>query len=248
MLIQNVLVIPSYKEYAALPVFLAAIFDLIDDRTQVIVVDDSPEETWDGIVQTCQSAAGKNYNRLAFSFSKLRNGRGGAVRRGFEKALQEYPSAVQFIECDADGSHRPYDVLKLINSERRTNVLIGSRYLEESKIIGWPLSRRIFSALLNFLIPRIMHLRISDITNGLRIYDLQSVEALLAQEQQNTSFIYLTEQIFCLERAGLTIGEIPICFINRTIGESTVGIHEIKESLIGLGGIFYSQFRARKFL
>jgi hypothetical protein len=97
------------------------------------------------------------------------------------------------------------------------------------------------------MIPRIMHLKIRDITNGLRLYDLRGVEAILAQDQQNTSFIYLTEQMINVEKAGLTFSEIPICFINRTIGESTVGIQEIKSSLIGLGRMFYFRFGKTRF-
>ncbi len=245
MVIQKVLVIPAYKEYEVLPLFLAEIFELIDNCTQVLVADDSPEEKWDEIVSACESAIGEKSNQLAFSFSKIRNGRGGAVRRGFQKAVEEYPSASQFLECDADGSHRPIDIIDMLNHENKTNVVIGSRYLEKSQIIGWPISRRIFSRFLNFLIPRIMHLEVSDITNGLRLYDLRSIKVILAKEQQNTGFIYLTEQLINLKEADLTFSEIPICFINRTVGESSVGIREINNSLIGLCRIIYSQFKEK---
>ena len=93
-----------------------------------------------------------------------------------------------------------------------------------------------------------MHLEVSDITNGLRLYDIQSIKVILSKEQQNTGFIYLTEQMINLKDADLTFSEIPICFINRIVGESSVGIREINNSLTGLCRLFHSQFREKKSL
>ncbi len=237
--IRKVLVVPAYKEYQALPIFLKELFEYIDIDTQVLVADDSPQEQWENVTRACEFAVGSKVNQLSFTFSTLRSGRGGAVRRAFEKGIKEFPEATRFLECDADGSHRPIDVDKLVKSENTTNIIIGSRYLKESEIVGWPISRRIFSRILNILIPRLWNFEISDVTNGLRSYDRTSVGIILAEKQQNVGFIYLTEQMFHLKAAGLSISEIPICFVNRTTGKSTVGFSEVLNSLIGLGGLFF---------
>jgi dolichol-phosphate mannosyltransferase len=238
--IKKVLVVPAYKEYEVLPIFLKELFDYIDIDTQVLVADDSPQEEWENVRRACEFAVGSKADQLSFTFSSLRSGRGGAVRRAFEKAITEFPDATRFLECDADGSHRPIDVDKLIRLENTTNIVIGSRYLKESEIIGWPISRRIFSRILNLLIPRLWNFKIRDVTNGLRSYDRTSVETILAKKQENVGFIYLTEQMVHLKAAGLSTSEIPICFVNRTIGKSTVGFSEVLNSLIGLGGLFFS--------
>lgn len=243
--IKKVLVIPSYKEYVALPVFIEEIFKLIDDSTQVLIADDSPIENWEDIVKTCEFAAGVQKNRLTFSFSETKSGRGGAVRRGFQMALTEFSSAIQFLECDADGSHRAEDVMNVMRCQQNANVVIGSRYIRDSKIIGWPVSRRIFSRILNFLIPRMWDFEISDVTNGLRSYDLLSVQTILSREQKNKGFVYLTEQMIYLKKAGLTTCEIPICFVNRTFGKSTVGAREIAGSLTGLVKLFLLEARKK---
>ena len=84
-----------------------------------------------------------------------------------------------FVEMDADFSHSPKELIKNINFYHKNNfdLLISSRYLPSSKIIDWPLKRRIFSLLANFLIGIVLKLNISDYTNGFRIIqrDLQYV-------------------------------------------------------------------------
>jgi len=239
--ITKVLVVPSYREYEALPVFLKELFEKLDGETQVLVADDSPQEEWENVKRACKFAAGSKSRQLSFSFSNSRTGRGGAVRRGFEMALSEFPNAIRFLECDCDGSHRPIDVLKIAKTEAPTNVVIGSRYLKESEIVGWPISRRIFSRILNFVIPRLWGFGITDVTNGLRSYDITGLRVILAEEQKNVGFIYLTEQMIYLKGAGLEVSEVPICFINRTIGKSTLDFSEVLNSFIGLASLFLSR-------
>jgi dolichol-phosphate mannosyltransferase len=239
--IQRVIVVPAYKEYEVLPIFLKELFEYVDEDTHVLVADDSPKEEWERIINACELAVGSKSMQLSFTFSESRSGRGGAVRRAFEKASTEFPAAKRFLECDADGSHQPVDIARLLRSKNETNVIIGSRYLNKSEIIGWPISRRIFSRLLNILIPRLWNFKIKDVTNGLRSYDAVSVSTLLAKEQQNVGFIYLTEQMIHLKAAGLSFSEIPIRFVNRTIGKSTVGYSEVLNSLVGLGRLFFSR-------
>lgn len=233
-MIKKVIIIASYKEYDSLPILLNDLSTVIDIETKILIVDDSPQDSWEGLKTFCLKSMGSKESQLEFSFSSTKSGRGGAIRRGLEFALLNYPLAEIFLECDADGSHSVNDIYKMINYSYQTNVLIGSRYLASSKIIGWPLSRRIFSKILNLLIPFIFNLKISDATNGLRRYDLQSVKTILNYTQRHTGFIYLTEQLLHLSKARLEIHEVPIQFMNRTVGESTVGVSEIIGSLGGL--------------
>jgi dolichol-phosphate mannosyltransferase len=149
-------------------------------------------------------------------------------------ALELYPRVKFIIECDADGSHRVEDILKLMQSENTADLIIGSRYLDESQIIGWPVSRRIFSFCLNILIPKLVHVPVQDITNGLRRYTTDTTRKILENPQRNLGFIYLSEQAIIVERSGLSISEIPITFIDRTLGKSTVTWREIYGSIVGI--------------
>lgn len=245
-MIKKVIIIASYKEYDTLPILLKDLSTVINIETKILIVDDSPQDSWEGLKTFCLKSMGSKESQLKFLFSSTKTGRGGAIRRGLEFALLNYPSAEIFLECDADGSHTARDINKMINYNYQTNVLIGSRYLASSKIIGWPLSRRIFSKILNLLIPFLFNLKISDATNGLRRYDIQSVKIILDYTQRHTGFIYLTEQLLHVSRAKLEIHEVPIEFINRTVGESTVGVSEIIGSLRGLFDlIIYAQRKSK---
>ena len=237
----SAIVIPSYKETEALPVFLNELLPLMNDNDIVVIADDSPLEQRQVITTLC-NRAGETYSvSIYYSFAEKKMGRGAAVRRGMELIRKQFPTVERIIECDADGSHRAIDVISIKNSELNPDLLIGSRYLSSSEILGWPVSRRIFSRALNFLIPRILGLQINDVTNGLRRYSIQAVEKIITTRQVNNGFIYLSEQAKILVKSGYTIDELPIVFVNRIAGSSTVGSKEIIDSLRGIFGLIVSR-------
>jgi dolichol-phosphate mannosyltransferase len=149
--------------------------------------------------------------------------------------IQNLDCEIEYVvECDADSSHRVEDVIAIARSNSLSDVLIGSRYLLASAIIGWPRSRQIFSRLINLLIPKILKIDVTDATNGLRRYNKNAITKLLMFEIKNTGFIYLSEQILILARNGCKISELPIIFVNRTIGSSSVTWRDVRSSLFGL--------------
>jgi dolichol-phosphate mannosyltransferase len=236
--VTTVIVIPSYKETLALPQLLRDLKTGLSSRDAVIIMDDSPKEVAEIIYQSCLEVVLNSDFEFRFDTSDGKSGRGAAIRRGMVIALAEFPNIQHFIECDADGSHRPIDILKIKASSSTADLLVGSRYLQTSKIEGWPISRRVFSWLLNKIIPRIMRIQLHDITNGLRRYSKEATERIVSEPQLNSGFIYLSEQAVHIDRAGLKIDEEPIVFIDRTLGTSTVTWREILSSLRGILKLF----------
>jgi dolichol-phosphate mannosyltransferase len=161
-------------------------------------------------------------------------GRGAAVRRGMLSCQKYFPNLEYFIECDADGSHQVSDIIKLKDYPSKVDLVIGSRYLPTSQIIGWSVQRKIFSRLLNFVIPRLLRVSIKDITNGLRRYSPEAIEHILKVKPLNSGFTYLSEQIVIVHTKGLSILELPIIFIDRVSGKSTVTYKEIFNSIKGV--------------
>jgi dolichol-phosphate mannosyltransferase len=232
--VKTVIVIPSYNETLALPQLLRELKSGLSSLDAVIVMDDSPKEVAENIYQSCLDAVANSDIDFKFETSGGKSGRGAAIRRGMVMALAEFPNVQHLIECDADGSHRPIDILKIKTSLSRADLLIGSRYLPTSRIEGWPISRKIFSWLLNQAIPRIMGIQLHDITNGLRRYSKVAVERIVSEPQLNSGFIYLSEQAVYINGAGMKIDEEPIVFVNRTLGKSTVTWREILSSFRGI--------------
>ena len=227
-------VIPTYNETETLSVFLRGLSSHMSSHDLIVIADDSDPRFRDKFITMCQTSIENQKVKIMFTFSDSKSGRGFAIRRAME-LIQNLDYEIEYvIECDADSSHRVDDVVAIAQSNSLSDVLIGSRYLPTSAIIGWPRSRRIFSLVLNLLIPKILKIDITDATNGLRRYNKNAVRKLLMFEIKNTGFIYLSEQLLILARNGCSISEMPIIFINRTIGSSSVTWRDVKSSLFGL--------------
>lgn len=233
-LVLNVIIIPSYNETLALPELLRGLGSGLSLQDAVIVMDDSSEEISKQVEHNCLEAIKNSNFEFKFNESGLKSGRGAAVRRGMALALSEFPNLETILECDADGSHRPEDILGIKNSSSKADLLVGSRYLKSSRILGWPLTRRLFSWFLNRSIPWLTRIELKDITNGLRRYSKEATEVILSKDQVNTGFIYLSEQALLISRAGMAISEESIIFVDRTLGKSTVTRREISDSLYGI--------------
>jgi dolichol-phosphate mannosyltransferase len=158
-------------------------------------------------------------------------------------ANNSFPNLQFLLECDADESHRAEDILKVLRLTTKSDLVIGSRYMKKSEIHGWPISRRIFSLVLNRTVPRIVGIKITDITNGLRRYSRTAYKTVISSPPINTGFIYLTEQALLVSDADLSISEVPIVFENRVLGQSTVTWREILDSLKGIVGLGYRRMR-----
>lgn len=234
--IEVVIAIPSYNETATLPILIKELSPFMEASDAILILDDSELEIYNEIKLLTQKSFNNSKGSLFFSNHNGKSGRGLAIRRGMAISRKQFPKLKYFIECDADGSHQVSDILKIKNYEMSCDLLVGSRYLAESTIIGWSNKRKFFSKILNFIIPFILNIPITDITNGLRRYTSSSVEQILATEQINKGFIYLSEQVFILHINKFKITEIPITFIERILGNSTVTWREIVDSL---KGIFY---------
>jgi dolichol-phosphate mannosyltransferase len=243
VLASNVIIIPSYNETLALPELLRELKSGLTDQDALIVMDDSPKEISLEVESKCREAIRNSEFDFKFYNSDLKSGRGAAVRRGMSIALTEFPNVRKILECDADGSHRSEDILKIKNSLSEADLIVGSRYLKSSKIVGWPASRRIFSWSLNKTIPRLTGVNLRDITNGLRRYSKGAVVEILSEDQANKGFIYLSEQAIIISRASMVISEEPITFVDRTLGSSTVTWREVSSSLIGILKLVLASFR-----
>ena len=236
----NVIVIPTYRESDALPLFLGELLPLLNKHDLIVISDDSPEGERNVMVSRCADL-GKLYSiPILFSFTDFKSGRGSAVRRGMKYTLENFPTVETFIECDADGSHRPIDVVTLKEYEVITDMLVGSRYTRGSEIHGWPISRRVFSRVINFVIPKALNLQLKDVTNGLRRYSKTATRLIVDTEQKNSGFIYLSEQAAIISRGGCKMDEIPIIFVNRIAGTSTVTAKEVVDSVLGVINLLFS--------
>ena len=232
--IKCVIAIPSYNEVTSLPILIKELSLVLNSDDAVLILDDSPLNNQEKIESLVTNSFSGSKGMLLFLNSDKKLGRGSAVRRGMQFCKRDFPNFKYFIECDADGSHQVLDIIKLRDHGSKADLLIGSRYLKESQIIGWSLQRKIFSRLLNFIIPKLLQIPVKDITNGLRRYSPRAIDYILKIDPINNGFTYLSEQLLIAHSKGLSILELPIVFIDRVSGKSTVTYKEILNSIKGI--------------
>jgi glycosyltransferase involved in cell wall biosynthesis len=132
--IEVVVAIPAYNESATLPTIVKELSLFLSEKDAILILDDSPFQIQAETQSAVTSAVNNSKCLVIFSHNNGKSGRGAAVRRGMELSIEKFPKLKYFVECDADGSHRVADIVKLKNSEILCDLLVGSRYLKESKI------------------------------------------------------------------------------------------------------------------
>jgi dolichol-phosphate mannosyltransferase len=198
-------------------------------NSKIIIVDDSISDETEKVIKK------KKINCYYFRRNK-KLGRGSAVLYGIKKALK-LKEINLFIEMDADLSHSPQELKRNLNYFINNNLdlLISSRYLKESKIINWPVSRKIFSRASNLLARFLLSIPITDYTNGFRIYSRRAAKIVIKKSGKiGDGFIILSEILLIIYNQNFKIGEINSKFVNRVRGESSVNVKLIIESFFGL--------------
>ncbi len=226
------IVIPAYNEKENILKLIKGIRKYLN--CIILIVDDSKDKDIKKILSKNNVKNFKYFNR------GKKSGRGSAVLFGFKKLIKKQKISC-FIEMDADLSHSPTELRRNISFfyKNSLDLLIGSRYLKESKIINWPLSRVILSKLSNILARTLLRVPVKDYTNGYRFYSKNAAKIVIANcNKTGGGFIILSEIILVLWNKGYKISEIKSIFRNRIRGESSVNIKLVFESFVGLFKLF----------
>ena len=221
------IIVPAYNEKKNLIKLVKEINKNV--VATIIIVDDSPD-------QSSKILFKDKPKNIKFLYRGKKLGRGSAVIFGLKKALK-IKKITYFIEMDADLSHKPSELKKNLDifNKNKLDLLIASRYLEKSKIINWPKSRRVLSKLSNKMARYLLGIPISDYTNGYRIYSKRATNLITKKcGRIGDGFIVLSEIIMLIDLKKYKIGETHTKFINRIRGESSVNFKLILQSLQGL--------------
>ena len=157
---KNVIVVPTYNEIGNIEIILKKIESLKYDFDVVVVDDNSPDGTGDFVQKVIDKNSYK-YNLMLIR-REGKNGLGTAYIEGFQKCLElkyEY-----IFQLDCDGSHNPDQLIELYEElkSKRSDIVIGSRYIKGITVINWPLSRLLLSYFANYYVKLITGLKIND--------------------------------------------------------------------------------------
>ncbi len=218
------IVIPSYNTKSSINKSITGILKYMPNVRVIVVDDNSP----DGTARFIKSKFGLD-PRVTLIVRKQKGGRGSAVIRGFKEGLKNKNTKF-FIEMDADLCHDPKYLPILIKKCQEYDVVIASKYLKGSVIIGLGLKRLIFSRIVNFYIRLMLGIRITDYTNGYRCYTRKTLEKINFKNISSRGFIVLSEIAYNIYKEGFTFGEIPIFFKYKNMNPSNFNLSEIKEA------------------
>jgi dolichol-phosphate mannosyltransferase len=226
-------ILPCYNEFENIFILIKQIKKIFNNSLIIVIDDSSTNEIKNKITK---------YKKIKYFKRKVKSGRGSAILFGMKKILQE-SNIDLIVEMDTDLSSHPKELPKNIKyfKRKKLDLLVMSRYLKKSKIINWPLKRRIFSFLSNKLAKFLLRVNVSDYTMGYRIYSRSATKHVVNNcGKVGDGFIVLSEILAELNSNNFSIADTKTVFINREKGDSSVNLKLIYESLIGIFKIYFN--------
>ena len=217
-------VMPTYDEIDNLARIVRDIFAYLD--TDILIVDDASP---DGTGQLADQLAAE-HPRLQVLHRTGKQGLGTAYLLGFARAIEQGYDRV--LEMDADFSHPPWDLPRLVEATRNAQLAIGSRYVTGGSTIGWDFKRRALSRGANLYTRLVLGLRVRDATAGFRCYDVPSLAKLALDQVKAEGYAFQVEMAYRMTKAGFDVTEIPIHFRDRTHGESKMDSKIAREAIV----------------
>ena len=204
---------PTYNEKKNISELINRISQLPLEVDLLIVDDNSPDGTAD-IVKDIM-IQNKNTHILERE-NKL--GLGTAYCEGFQWALDRGYDLI--VQIDADLSHNPDDILRMVEMSKSSDLVIGSRYIGGVNVINWPMRRLLLSYFANLYAKFIIRFPIKDSTGGFKCFHRKVLESIDLKTINSQGYSFQIEMNFLAWVKGFKIQEIPIVFTDRTVGES----------------------------
>ena len=225
---KKLVIIPTYNEKENIRDIISAIFSLGQDFHILVVDDSSPDGTAE-IVKTLQNEFPAH---LHLSVRKAKNGLGKAYLHGFGWALRHNYDYI--FEMDADFSHNPNDLPKLLEACQNADMSIGSRYCKGVNVVNWPMSRVLLSYFASKYVRFILGIPIHDTTAGFVCFSRKALENIGLDKIRLKGYGFQVEMKYRAFKKGLKLVEIPIIFTDRTQGESKMNGGIITEAIFGV--------------
>jgi len=213
---------PTYCEAENIRGLIQTIEGLNLNSVLLVIDDSSPDETR-SIVENLN----EKYGNILLLKRPRKMGLGTAIRDGFELLLSQPNPPKYIITMDADYSHNPYDIPKLLEfAKSGYDLVVGSRYCEGGSAKGWTVFRRITSMVANRMARSLIQVQVNDFTSGFRCYSRRCIQDVLSKLHSQTYEIQI-ETIRQAKLHNLKVGEFPITFENRKKGKSKLSLSEI---------------------
>jgi len=216
-------IVPTYNESENISSFLTSLDSARSKLSEKFLItilnidDNSPDGT-------AKIARELNLQSFVQINNGMKLGLGPAYISGFYWGLERDYDL--FVEIDADGSHSPEQLSKLLDSGLKHDLVIGTRWMPGGSIVNWPWYRRAISKFGTFYAAKALRLQYRDLTSGYRVLNREFLSSLNLANISNKGYGFQIEIAFQAFANGFSIHEVPITFVDRELGRSkmTLGI------------------------
>ncbi len=215
-----VIVIPTYNERDNLDPLIARIIEALPDGHVLIVDDGSP----DGTGQLADTMAEADPRHVSVLHRTQKQGLGAAYIHGYQHALEQFPEVPFFIQMDADLSHDPSYLPKMLEAAQNADVIVASRYVQGISIVNWPLDRLIVSKMGTWFARVVTRLPLTDCTGGFKCYRGDVLRSMKLDTIRSNGYCFQIETSFRAWRLGYRLQDFPIIFYERQMGQSKLNL------------------------
>src|SRR5919197_3636979 len=217
-------VIPTYNERENIESIVGRVRANTPAADVLVVDDSSPDGT------------GELADRMATADAHVRvlhrvgkEGLGAAYIAGFRWALEHGYEVV--VEMDADGSHQPEELHRLLGALREADLVIGARYVRGGEVVNWPRSREVLSRGGNVYSRIVLGIPLRDATAGYRAFRAATLEKIGLDDVNSRGYCFQVDLALRALRLGLRVVEVPITFVERTHGASKMNRTIVAEAM-----------------
>ena len=241
---ENIIIIPTYNEKENISLIIHAIFKLNEPFDTLVIDDGSPDGTAAIVKDLMEREPFAGHLFLVERSGKL--GLGTAYITGFKWAL-DHPKYEYIFEMDADFSHDPADVPRLLEAcrDRGNDLAIGSRYISGVNVVNWPMSRVLMSYFASKYVRLVTGIPIHDTTAGFKCYRRRVLATIPLDQIRFKGYAFQIEMKFTTYQLGFKIEEVPVIFVNRRLGESKMSGSIFSEAMWGVIQLKWDALRGR---
>lgn len=231
-------IIPTYNEKGNIRSIVGRVRAAVPEAHVLIADDNSP----DGTGQLGDELADAD-DHVHVLHRRGKEGLGAAYVAGFSWGIEHGYQVL--VEMDADGSHLPEQLPRLLDKLRHADLVLGSRWVDGGMTHNWPKSREVLSRGGNWYIRHALAVPIKDATGGYRAYRSTTLQAIDYQSVGSAGYVFQVDLAYRAVQAGLHVAEVPIDFHEREIGESKMSSSIVREALVRVTGWGFMERRTK---
>jgi dolichol-phosphate mannosyltransferase len=227
--LKNLVIIPTYNEKENIEKMIRKVFSL-SEKFDILIVDDGSPDGTANIVKNLQTEFPENLH-IEERSGKL--GLGTAYLHGFRWGLER--GYAHLIEMDADFSHNPDDLVRLLDAcKNGADLAIGSRYVKGGKVANWDKKRLLLSYFASWYVRTILWIKIKDTTAGFKCYKAEVLKKINFDAVTFKGYAFQICMKYAAIKHNFKVVEVPITFIDREFGTSKMSTSIFKEAIFGV--------------